>query len=347
MTDLEQNKKALVVWIASVCTLIFIMVVVGGVTRLTHSGLSMVDWQPIMGVIPPIGEVEWQDTFNKYKQFPEYQKLNQHMDLAGFKEIFYWEYGHRVLGRLIGVVFIVPFIFFWLAGRIEKTLKPKLVVALILGGLQGLMGWYMVMSGLVDIPRVSHYRLAAHLMLALVIFAWLFWIILGLLNSSGTKTVGKPGWSRPVSYFLLGLVIVQIIYGAFVAGLRSGFGYNTFPLMNGQFIADAAFMLNPWWLNLFENGAAVQFIHRWIGILLLCVTSAVWIAAIRGDYGRRFTRSSNILFITMVSQVLIGILTLTFIIPLWLATFHQALACILLLAVVNFVFVARGPSPVN
>ncbi|MBT3428095.1 MAG: COX15/CtaA family protein, partial [Gammaproteobacteria bacterium] len=203
------------VWLIVVCLVLVAMITVGGATRLTHSGLSMVDWKPLSGVIPPITTQEWEAEFDQYKQFPEYQKLNQGMDLAEFKQIFYWEYGHRVLGRLIGLMFFVPFVFFWLTKRVERKYVPRLVGALILGGSQGLMGWYMVKSGLVDIPRVSHYRLAAHLSLAMLILCYLSWLIFDLSTTQRVKVT--PLLKKLITGFVV-LLSLQIIYGAFTAG---------------------------------------------------------------------------------------------------------------------------------
>ncbi|MDH5738520.1 MAG: COX15/CtaA family protein [Gammaproteobacteria bacterium] len=339
MTDIDKNRKAIAAWLIVVCITIFLMVIVGGVTRLTNSGLSMVDWKPIMGVIPPLNETEWMETFEKYKQFPEYQKRNQHMDVEGFKSIFYWEYGHRLLGRLIGVIFFVPFVYFLVRGKIEKPFVSKLVIALVLGGLQGLMGWYMVKSGLVDMPRVSHYRLAAHLLLALLIFSWLFWVIKDLLWPKEFRgSLQLPGWWNRVAISLLVLVVIQITYGAFTAGIRAGFGYNTFPLMNDQWVADAVFMLDPWWINFFEGVASIQFLHRWIGTLLLLVVGLLWLAITCGKSDQRIKSAAHWLFGVTLAQFLTGVLTLVYVVPIGLAALHQAIACLLLLASVNLVY---------
>lgn len=311
-------------------------------TRLTDSGLSMVDWQPIMGALPPFDDAEWQDTFDKYKQYPQYQKLNRKMELEGFKEIFYWEYGHRLLGRLIGVIFFIPFVILLLLRKIEKPLIPKLSIALVLGGLQGLMGWYMVMSGLVDIPRVSHYRLAAHLLLALLILAWLFWLILDLLERPREEADKQPAWSVMASRIFLGIVMLQITYGAFTAGLRAGFGYNTFPLMNEKLIADAVFLMNPWWINLFESGATVQFIHRWIGVITLIAITTLWILTITGRYDKKFSYCVHGLFLVTLTQFLVGVLTLVYVVPIALASAHQAFACLVLLVCVYFVYITKN-----
>ena len=308
------------------------MIVVGGVTRLTDSGLSMVDWQPIMGALPPMTHADWEDAFDAYKQYPEYQKVNRNMDLDGFKRIFYWEYGHRVLGRLIGVIFFIPFVYLWLTRRIEKKLVPKLLIALALGGLQGLMGWYMVMSGLVDMPQVSHYRLAAHLLLALAILCYLLWIILDLIEPS--VNAGAPMWFRNLVLAVLCLTVLQITYGAFVSGLHAGYGFNTFPLMNGQWIADAVGLMDPWWINLFESHATVQFTHRWLGTLLLLSVLALWVISWKIRLPRPLMFACHVLCGIVCLQFILGVLTLIYVIPLMLASAHQSVACFLLVSIV-------------
>lgn len=312
------------------------MIVVGGVTRLTGSGLSMVDWQPIMGVVPPMSEAEWQAAFEAYKQYPEYLQVNRGMALDEFKSIFFWEYGHRVLGRLIGVMFFFPLVIFWALGKIESRFKPRLVIALALGGMQGLLGWYMVKSGLIDIPRVSHYRLSAHLLLAMFIFSFLAWQVLDLRGTERSSV--SVGYRRFLMLFT-GLLLLQILYGAFTAGLRAGFGYNTFPLMNGQFMADAVFFMQPWWLNLFESGATVQFVHRWLGTLVVILAFAGWLMSRR--YGGAVKWAAVMVLGTILIQYAIGVLTLIHVVPVGLGSLHQGWACMVLLALVYQLFITR------
>lgn len=331
------SNRAQIAWLAIVCATIFAMIVVGGVTRLTESGLSMVDWQPLIGIVPPLNEADWQAAFDAYKEYPQYQQVNSHMGLAGFKEIFYWEYGHRVLGRLIGVVFFVPFVVFWLMGKIEARMMPKLLVALGLGALQGLLGWYMVKSGLIDIPRVSHYRLAAHLLLAMFIFCYLYWLILDLMSA---KRVGSPPAFRRLVYVLAGVATLQILYGAFTAGIRAGYGYNTFPLMYDKFMADAVFYMSPWWINLFESSATIQFIHRWLAALLLVLAFAVWLLSLWSDV--RLQWAAAAVSIAVLVQFTLGVLTLINIVPIGLASLHQAWACVLLLTLVYLLYVSTS-----
>ncbi len=333
---MNKSNAVVATWLAIVCATVFAMIVVGGVTRLTGSGLSMVDWQPIMGVIPPLNEAEWQEAFDAYKQYPEYLQVNRGMALDEFKSIFFWEYSHRVLGRLIGVMFFFPLVIFWALGRIESRFKLKLVMALALGGMQGLLGWYMVKRGLIDIPRVSHFRLASHLLLAMFIFSFLAWLVLDL---RGTRRVSVSiGYRRFILVFS-SLLLLQILYGAFTAGLRAGFGYNTFPLMNGQFMADAVFFMQPWWLNLFESGATVQFVHRWLGALVVILAFAGWLMSRR--FGGAAKWAAVLVLSTILIQFGIGVLTLLHVVPVGLGSLHQGWACIVLLAMVHQLYITR------
>lgn len=338
MAPLETDRRYLIIWLASVCVVIYLMIAVGGVTRLTQSGLSMVDWQPIMGVIPPRTVDEWQTTFDAYRQYPEYQKINKGMSLDEFKGIFYWEYGHRVLGRIIGVIYFVPFVLFLLLGRIEARWKPRLWIAFVLGGLQGLMGWYMVKSGLVDRPAVSHYRLAAHLLLAILILSFLFWLILDMLNWA--RLDAPPDLIRHSAVFLMVLLAVQLLFGAFTAGLDAGYGFNTYPLMHGQFLADAALMMEPFWVNIIENGVMIQFIHRWVGALLLAGIVVFVLTCLRqGLLGL----SAWVLLAVTCLQFTIGVATLMLRVPVVLGSLHQAVGCLMVLSLLYIVYVTRRP----
>lgn len=332
---MPKSNRAVIIWLIAVCFTIFIMVVVGGITRLTESGLSMVDWKPVIGIMPPLNESEWKQAFEAYKSYPQYQKVNTGMSLDDFKGIFYWEYGHRVLGRLIGIIFFVPFILLLMLGKIEKSVVPKLWIGLVLGSLQGVMGWYMVKSGLIDIPRVSHYRLAAHLMLALLILGYLSWLVLTLWKINRVEVTDL---FRTLTYTLVPILLLQILYGAFVAGSRAGIGYNTFPLMNGEFLPQTAMQLTPLWLNLLDNNAMLQFLHRWIGALVMAVTSVLFILAWRSG-GSSVKRLTSLLMIVVLGQFLLGVLTLINIVPIGLASLHQAGACIVLIVMVWLVYI--------
>ncbi|MCP4409219.1 MAG: heme A synthase, partial [Gammaproteobacteria bacterium] len=257
-----RNRRQIGIWLLICCALIFAMVVLGGVTRLTGSGLSMVEWKPVYGVLPPMNQTDWEDLYEKYNKTPEAQKINIGMDLEGFKGIFWLEYLHRILGRLIGVVFLLPFLFFLLMRRVDKPLMPKLVTMFVLGGLQGGLGWLMVKSGLVDNPHVSQYRLTAHLMLAVLIYGYILWVALGLLAAGTvTRTINSLGNLKLLTYCFLGLVALTLTSGGFVAGLKAGLAYNTFPLMDGRWVPEGLFNLQPWPMNLFANMATVQFNH--------------------------------------------------------------------------------------
>src|SRR5882672_10707482 len=240
------GDRGVAVWLLVCCALVFAMVVVGGITRLTHSGLSIVEWQPIAGTTPPLDDAAWQEAFGKYQRTPEFRTVNPGMDLAGFKSIFWWEYAHRLLGRLIGAAFLLPLLWFAARGRVGRALTWKLAALFALGGLQGAMGWYMVQSGLVDDPRVSQFRLAAHLGMALLIYAAMLWIALDLIFS---RRAGVPSGLRRLAFGLAALVFVMAISGSFVAGIRAGLAYNTFPLMYSHVVPPGMFVLEPWYLN--------------------------------------------------------------------------------------------------
>lgn len=305
--------------------MVFATLVVGGVTRLTHSGLSIVEWQPIVGTIPPMSEADWQEVFRKYQQTPEYQKVNRGMSLDEFKYIFYWEYVHRVLGRSIGVVFLLPFLYFVFRRRVEGALLPKLIGIFILGGLQGAMGWYMVKSGLVDDPRVSQYRLTAHLGLAFIIFAAMLWVALDLRVRRGDSWAGEK--LRALQQFAAAvalLVFVMVLTGGIVAGIRAGLAYNTFPLMNGHVVPPEIFMLEPWYMNFFNNIATVQFVHRAIAWMLAVVVPYFWFRTRRVEASPRVRLAGNWLLLALAAQIALGITTLLYVVPVPLAAAHQA-----------------------
>ena len=309
------------------------MVMIGGITRLTDSGLSIVNWRPLMGSIPPLNETQWLEVFNSYKAFPEYQKINAGMSLSEFKQIFFWEYFHRLFGRLIGMVFFFPYLYFFLKKRLDKKLNLKLLVAFILGGSQGLLGWYMVKSGLVDRPDVSHFRLAAHLGLAFLIIGYISWIIFGLIQTEKMQLTRKPKIYKIIMIFL-GLLSFQIIYGAFVAGLDAGIGYNTFPKMGRSWIPNVLFTYPSLIKDLLENNATVQFIHR-IGGWSILLFSFVFIY-LKKKLTNPFQRKSLTLLTGMIHlQFILGVVTIILSVPLHVALLHQLGACILLILTVN------------
>jgi heme a synthase len=309
--------------------MIFLMVVIGGITRLSEAGLSITEWQPVTGVLPPLDDGAWMAEFDKYKAIPQYRAIHADMTLGEFKVIFFWEYLHRLWGRLIGVVFAVPFLCFLLRGRIRRPLVPRLVGLFVLGALQGLLGWYMVESGLEGRIEVSQYRLAAHLAAAVAIYAAMLWVALGLLGSG----VAAPRRRfRLAAGALLGFVFLTMIAGAFVAGLRAGYLDNTFPLMEGGVAPPDYWRLAPAYLNWFENPAAAQFDHRLLAETLWLATAALWL------WGRRLTlppqarRALRALFAVATLQAALGIATLLLVVPLPLAVAHQAGALLLLTA---------------
>jgi heme a synthase len=326
-SDLHRRNVIIAMWLFTVIVMVFAMVVLGGVTRLTHSGLSMVEWRPVTGWLPPMGESEWMPVFEKYKLSPEFQKVNKHMDLAGFKAIFWFEFLHRLWGRLIGVVFFVPFVFFLLRGWLNRDLARKMVLMFVLGGLQGLMGWYMVKSGLVDRPDVSQYRLTAHFSLALIIIGAIEWVALGLLfNYRSRDGVTHP--LKAFAFLVFGLAFVTALSGGFVAGLDAGFAYNTFPLMDGAFLPPDLYQLSPAYLNLFEDILSVQFNHRILAEALFVLVVVFWFKARKSDLTVRGRLAVNCLAGVVLMQVILGITTLLLVIPVPLAAAHQAGAVI-------------------
>ena len=327
--DAHPNSHRLILgfWLLGCAMVVYLMVVVGGMTRLTQSGLSMVEWAPIMGIIPPIGEAQWQEVFAKYKQSPEYIKINAGMSLEGFKRIFYWEYGHRVLGRVIGMIYLLPLLFFLVKGMVPKNWYFKLFALFILGGLQGLMGWYMVKSGLVDVPRVSQYRLTAHLGLALVIFTCMLWFAMDFLRGEQRIRHASPGYLKLTATVVI-VVFLMMLSGGFVAGTKAGFIMNTFPLMNGHWVPEGWLAMTPTWRNFFENAITVQFFHRCFAVVVVICVFASFASSLK----QRFQTANFLVVLAMIVQVLLGISALVMKVPLVLGAGHQAGAVALLAA---------------
>jgi cytochrome c oxidase assembly protein subunit 15 len=324
----DSVRRQVSAWLLICCSMIFAMVVLGGVTRLTGSGLSMVEWDPIFGILPPGDQAAWEDVFAKYRESPEYRKINVGMDLDGFKSIYWFEYSHRLLGRSIGTVFLLPFLYFLFRRKLTARLVPRLALAFVLGGLQGLLGWYMVKSGLVDNPHVSQYRLTAHLGLALLIYAYLLWLLYDLLFDPSTEPA--PRRSRHGAKLLLGLVAVTILSGGFVAGLKAGHAYNTFPKMGDQWLPPAGWSLQPGWRNLFENIATVQFDHRLLATLTFTAVVLFWLGSWRYRLAGTARTSVHLMALMAATQVTLGISTLLLHVPVALAAAHQAGALLLL-----------------
>ncbi|MPZ43121.1 MAG: heme A synthase [Betaproteobacteria bacterium] len=318
----DRTRRQVATWLFALCALLFVMIVVGGITRLTRSGLSIVEWQPIVGTLPPLSEAQWLDLFDKYKLTPEYKQVNLGMSLAQFKSIFWWEYIHRLLGRLIGLGFLLPYLGFLLRKRLDRYYAWRLGFVFLLGAAQGAMGWYMVMSGLVDDPRVSHFRLTAHLGLAFAIFAAMFWIALDMLKPSPGRAAHRTRLSGG-ALALVALVFLMILSGGLVAGIRAGYAYNTFPLMNGHFVPPEIFMLEPWHLNFFNNMATVQFDHRLIAWLLMIVVPLMWWATRRNPVPPAARLAASCLLAAAALQVSLGITTLLLRVPVVLGAAHQ------------------------
>ncbi len=326
MGEKYAQDRAVAFWLLICCGLVFAMVVLGGVTRLTGSGLSMVDWHPLMGWLPPFSDAEWQRVFELYQQSPEFLKVNSHMDVDAFKSIFWLEFLHRLLGRTIGVVFLVPFIYFFAKGYIEASQWPRYLLMFVLGGLQGVLGWYMVKSGLVDNPHVSQYRLTAHLCAAFLIYAYMFWVAMSLLFPATGDT--RHPWYRK-SLALTVLTSVTIISGGFVAGLKAGKIYNTFPMMGDYWIPPGITALEPVWRNLFDNMTTVQLDHRILAIATLAVVLGFWFKARQSDLPARSRPALNMLLATAILQVVLGVTTLLMSVPVILGAAHQAVAMLL------------------
>jgi heme a synthase len=378
--------------------LIFLMVVVGGITRLTLSGLSITEWKPVIGIIPPLSAADWAAEFAKYKQIPEYQAVHSGMTLAEFKGIFYWEYAHRLLGRVIGVAFTVPFLWFLARRQLPRRLAAPLAVILLLGFAQGGLGWYMVKSGLADRIEVSQYRLVAHLALALAIYSAILWTALGLLGSAGrgdrepgglsslprsswpgstqpstpsrdastpvasswmpgsspgiTQSNCSPrdgvgaGWWRAAEA-VIALVALTILAGGLVAGTHAGFIYNTFPLMDGRLVPAGYGQLHPFYLNWFENIAAVQFDHRALALTVAASVLLVWAAGLHASLPSRARTALHLLLLATILQVVLGIGTLLLVVPIPLAAAHQAGAVLLLTAAIYFRHTLHSAAPMD
>lgn len=341
MNDKTVGSRAnVILWLFSGCFLIFAMVIVGGITRLTGSGLSITEWKVVTGTIPPLNEVQWQEEFEKYQQSPQFKKINAHFELTEFKNIYWWEYIHRLLGRLIGLVFIIPFIWFLVTRQLDRPLIYKSLLLFFLGGLQGFIGWYMVSSGLVDIPNVSHYRLALHLLTAFITFGLTYWFAIELFL---TEKIRPAGWIKKLktyAWITFCLIVLQIIYGAFVAGLKAGYAYNTWPLMGDTLIPSTInYALSSHGIKaLTADMSVVQFIHRYLAYIVYFIISGLWIWAIKKNNRENISLTQpqvnalKFLLIVVNVQFLLGVLTLIYAVPIWLGVLHQVGAFLLFAA---------------
>jgi cytochrome c oxidase assembly protein subunit 15 len=334
------RPREVALWLFVCCVLVFLMVVVGGVTRLTHSGLSITEWQPIVGTVPPLSAADWQSAFAKYQLTPEFRDVNHAMTLAEFKGIFWWEYFHRLLGRLIGAVFLLPFVYFLVRRRVPPGYAKPLAFIFVLGGMQGALGWYMVKSGLVDNPHVSQFRLTAHLGLAVLIFGAMLWTAMSLLDPARARNL--PPGPRRFAFGVASLVFAMILTGGLVAGIRAGFAYNTFPSMNGHWIPPEILSIDPAWRNFFWNMATVQFDHRMIAYALAIVVPLLaWTLHRRADLPTRARIGSRWLLAMIIVQIALGISTLLLVVPVPLAALHQAGAVLVFAFALNVAHAMR------
>ena len=331
------QKRIVTYWLYLGRILVGIMIIIGGITRLTHSGLSMVEWKLIGGTIPPLNENQWQETFTKYQQFPEYKKINTGMSLSEFKAIFFWEYLHRLFGRLIGLIFIIPFLIFWTQKWLDNSQKNKLLILLGLGALQGFLGWFMVESGLVDIPAVSHYRLATHLLTAFTLMCYIYWLILSFNNveRQPNQIINR------LSKGLISVLVIQIIYGAFVAGLKAGY---LLPLEGGAFKSIFGYSLrgaNDF--SLLNNGLDIQAFHRLFAWVVLAISIIIY----NKSKNTNLKTTGMLVFGLVITQISLGIATLLLRVQIHIATTHQFIAILLLLAVIRLTYLSSEKSQSN
>lgn len=323
----NQHRAQVRNWLYFVGFLIFVMVIVGGATRLTDSGLSITEWKPLLGAIPPLNVADWQVAFEKYRQIPEYQLINKGMSIDEFKFIYWWEWAHRFLGRFIGLVVFFSLAFFWATGRLENWIKPRLLVLFVLGGLQGFIGWWMVSSGLTERVDVSQYRLAAHLTLACIIFAYTMWLARSLAFHSDEPVTRTVSTFAPIVVIA---VLLQVFLGALVAGLDAGLSYNDWPTMDGVIIPSDLWIQAPAWVNIFENPKTVQFIHRASAYALLLLVLAQMLVAMKSNSGKTHKRRTIVLMALTLLQAAIGIITLVLQVPLNWGLLHQGGAVVVL-----------------
>ena len=324
MNDINSQaaRRQVAIWLFAVSALVFLMVVVGGLTRLTESGLSITEWKPVVGALPPLSHQAWLDAFNSYKQIPQYEFMNKGMTLAQFKSIFWWEWGHRLLGRIIGFVFLLPFLWLLATRKIERKLAPRLVIMFLLGGAQGALGWWMVKSGLTHRVDVSQYRLTAHLGLATLIYGYMMWTALALWRGEAPVPLVSLRL-RKISLALVPLIYFQMLLGGFVAGLKAGYIFNTWPLIAGSFIPDGLFANPVWWRNFFENMLTAQFDHRMVAYLVTFLVAWHWLS-IYSSGSREALKSATWLMLAVLAQVGLGIWALLWVVPVPLGAAHQA-----------------------
>ena len=325
MSDALVYRRQVGFWLAICAATILAMILLGGVTRLTNSGLSMVEWRPLLGIIPPLNQEQWLDVFAKYKTSPEYQIVNAGMSLSEFKYIFMYEYLHRVLGRIIGILFFVPYVYFLVKGRIPYGYRAKLALLFVLGGCQGLLGWFMVKSGLVDDPRVSHYRLTAHLGLAVLIFGFMVWLTSSLLDNRHQRAAagGAPRWVGRLAAALAILIYLMILSGGLVAGSRAGYAWSTWPLMGDSFVPPGLYATTPAWLAAFEDITTIQFNHRLFAYVIGLLGGALAVAVYRLSHDRLARSAAGLFALLLASQITLGVITILYHVPIAAAAAHQ------------------------
>ena len=330
---MKNKNKAVIIWLLSGCLLLFIMVVVGGITRLTNSGLSMTDWHLVTDTFPPLTEEKWSQAFEEYKKFPEYQKINIHNDfqLEDYKFIYFWEWFHRFIGRIIGLVFLIPFVYFLLKKRLSSETIKKCVILLAMGAFQGFLGWFMVRSGLIDNPDVSHFRLSLHLTFAFITFAYTLWVALDLIYPERNNAIASL---QNIARFSLVFLLIQIIYGGFVAGLNAGLIHNHWPMMSdGQFLHESVILeKDSWLLRLTEGKSGVQFVHRTLAYLVVGFILLLAFKSHKFELNKNQKSGINALVIIVFLQFGLGVFTLLYSVPLWLGLTHQIMAFFLLTA---------------
>lgn len=331
---MKRENKSVIIWLLSGCVLLFLMVVVGGITRLTNSGLSMTDWHLVTDTFPPLTDAKWQAAFNEYKKFPEYQKINIHNDfqLADYKFIYFWEWFHRFIGRIIGLVFFVPFVYFLIKKKLDTPTIKKCIVLLAMGGFQGFLGWFMVRSGLIDNPDVSHFRLSLHLTFAFITFAYTLWVALDLIYPE--RNINKILPLRTIARYALAALLIQIIYGGFVAGLNAGLIHNHWPLMSdGEFIHESVFIEQSSLIrNLIEGKSGVQFVHRTFAYVVVGIILFLFFKSKKYTLTNTQVNGINTLIVFVFIQFLLGVFTLLYSVPLALGLIHQIMAFFLLSA---------------
>lgn len=328
---MKNKNKSIIIWLLSGCFLVFVMVVVGGITRLTNSGLSMTDWHLVTDTFPPLTEAKWQETFEQYKQFPEYQKINIHNDftLSDYKYIYFWEWFHRLIGRVLGFVFIIPFVYFLIKKKIDKATLNKCYILLGMGALQGFLGWFMVRSGLIDNPDVSHFRLSLHLTFAFITFAYTLWVALDLIYPNRNEVILPL---RKIARFALAFLLLQIIYGGFVAGLNAGLIHNHWPMMSdGQFLHESVILeKDNWFKRLTEGKSGVQFVHRTLAYVVVGLILFLFYKSSNYSLSQQQKNGLNSLVVIVFLQFTLGVFTLLYSVPLWLGLTHQVVAFFLL-----------------